>query len=125
MKWLWLAPFWVFFICYFVIKLGERAGEFQWESYSEVVLPSEVVSKGALPEPNVVDEKSGVLPRKKRVSDIKIRNISTHLRKRVEVLPVTGKAEIWSPLWPMGRSHIPKEGQYSSDDSDYWTLFES
>jgi len=125
MKWLWLAPFWVFFICYFVIKLGEKGGESQGETYSEVILPSKVVSKRALPEPNVVDKKTVVLPRKGRVADIQIRSKSDQLRKRVEVLPVTGKADIWSPLWPMGRSHIPKEEQYSSGSSGYWKLFES
>ena len=125
MKWLWLAPFWVFFICYFVIKSGERTGVSQGDSHSEVVRPSEVVIKGVLPEPNVIDQKTAVLPRKKQVRDIQIRSASNKLRKRVEVLPVTGKADIWSPLWPMGRSHIPKEDQYSPDDSGYWTLFQS
>ena len=125
MKWLWIAPFWVFFICYFVIKLGKKGEESQGETYSELILPSKVVSKGALPEQIVVDEKTVVLPRKERVEDIQIRSMSDQLRKRVEILPVTGKADIWSPLWPMGRSNIPKEKQYSSGSSGHWTLFES
>ena len=125
MKWLWLVPFWAFFIYYLAIKPGEKESRFAGEVQSVASSAPDIVTERELAGPQLAGEKTVSLPREERVAGMKMKGGATQLRERVELLPVTGNAGMFSPLWPMGRKKTLVHGQDSSGQVVSWKLFES
>lgn len=119
MKWLFLLPFWAFFIFYIMMKVSE-----------EKVVVTEVPrlnndNQQELGEPVAVVN-AEVLPiREKLVTGRQMQQFSGQLRKRVELLPVNSNRSGMSPLWPMGKDPDGLEVLAAGGEFSSWVLFES